>query len=70
MSDVVTRSWTVAGMTCDHCVSSVTEEVSLLPGVRSVDVVLASGRLTVAADAPVRDDQVRAAVEEAGYRLV
>jgi copper chaperone len=64
------QSWTVAGMTCEHCVASVTEEVSVLPGVRSVDVELASGRLTVAADSPLGDDEVRAAVEEAGYELV
>jgi copper chaperone len=51
-------------------VASVTEEVSELPGVRSVDVVLDGGRLTVESDGPLSDDDVRAAVEEAGYRLV
>jgi copper chaperone len=70
VSDLVARTWTVAGMTCDHCVASVTEEVSELPGVRSVDVVLDGGRLTVESDGPLSDDDVRAAVEEAGYRLV
>ena len=64
-----TQTWTVSGMTCSHCVSSVTEEVSELPGVRSVQVDLESGRVTVTADAPVGTDQVRAAVEEAGYSL-
>jgi copper chaperone CopZ len=69
MSEPVTRTWTVAGMTCDHCVASVTEEVSELPGVRSVDVVLDGGRLTVESGAPLAEDDVRRAVEEAGYRL-
>lgn len=69
MSGTVTQTWTVSGMTCDHCVASVTEEVSELSGVRGVDVVLADGRLTVESDAPLTDDDVRAAVEEAGYRL-
>lgn len=64
-----TQTWTVTGMTCEHCVASVTEEVAGLPGVRAVDVVLPNGTLTVAADAPLGDDDVRRAVEEAGYSL-
>jgi copper chaperone len=64
-----TQTWTVTGMTCEHCVASVTEEVSELPGVRDVEVVLDGGTLTVAADAPLADDDVRRAVEEAGYAL-
>ena len=65
----MTQTWTVSGMTCAHCVASVTEEVAELPGVRTVDVVLDGGVLTVEADAPLADDDVRRAVEEAGYRL-
>ena len=64
-----TETYTVTGMTCGHCVSSVTEEVSELPGVRDVEVDLASGTVTVTSDAPVGRDEVRAAVEEAGYSL-
>jgi copper chaperone CopZ len=70
MSDLVSQTWTVTGMTCGHCVASVTEEVSELPGVRSVDVVLEGGRLTVESEGPLSEDDLRAAVEEAGYRLV
>ena len=62
-------SYVVTGMTCDHCVHAVTEEVTGVPGVTGVDVDLASGRLTVTSDAPVDDDAVRAAVDEAGYEL-
>jgi copper ion binding protein len=64
-----TASYTVTGMTCEHCVRSVSEEVGALPGVTAVDVDLASGGLTVTSDAPVADADVRAAVEEAGYEL-
>ena len=67
MSD--TRQYTVTGMTCGHCVASVTEEVQELPGVEHVDVVLESGTLTVTSSQPVDDGAVRAAVEEAGYQL-
>ena len=63
------QTFTVTGMTCGHCVSSVTEEVGELPGVTDVQVELESGRVTVTADAPVGAEQVRAAVEEAGYAL-
>ena len=66
---MTTSTYTVTGMTCGHCVSAVTEEVTALPGVTAVDVDLASGRLTVTSDAPVDDDAVRAAVDEAGYEL-
>jgi copper chaperone CopZ len=64
-----TASYTVVGMTCGHCVTAVTEEVSGLPGVTDVSVDLDSGGLTVTGDAPVDDDAVRAAVEEAGYEV-
>jgi copper chaperone len=63
------QTWSVTGMTCEHCVASVTEEVSELPGVTSVDVVLQTGTLTVEAERPLADDAVRGAVEEAGYAL-
>jgi copper chaperone len=65
----MSQTWTVSGMTCAHCVDSVTEEVAELPGVSSVDVVLATGVLSVEADPPLDQDAVRTAVEEAGYRL-
>jgi copper chaperone len=61
------REYTVNGMTCEHCVLSVTEEVSEVPGVNRVDVDLASGRLVVRGEAT--DDAVRAAVSEAGYKV-
>jgi copper chaperone len=64
-----TATYTVVGMTCGHCVTAVTEEVSQLPGVTGVDVDLASGGLTVTSDAPVEETAVRAAVEEAGYEV-
>jgi copper chaperone len=64
-----TATYTVVGMTCGHCVNSVTEEVSQVPGVTGVDVDLTSGGLTVTSDAPVDEAVVRAAVEEAGYEV-
>ena len=63
------ETYTVSGMTCGHCVSSVTEEVTELAGVTEVQVDLASGQLVVTADQPLGTDAVRAAVEEAGYTL-
>ena len=63
------REYLVEGMTCSHCVLSVREEVSEVPGVRAVDVDLASGRLTVSTDGDVSDDAVRAAVADAGYEV-
>ncbi|SES48936.1 Copper chaperone CopZ [Pedococcus cremeus] len=62
-------TYTVAGMTCGHCVASVTEEIEQVPGVTDVDVDLASGAVTVTSDTPVDESAVRAAVTEAGYSL-
>ena len=59
-----TLDFTVTGMTCQHCVASVTEEVTELPGVSEVDVDLATGRLHVVGE--VTAEQVQAAVAEAG----
>jgi copper chaperone len=63
------RIYTVEGMTCEHCVASVREEVAEVAGVDGVDVDLQSGRLVVTGDA-LGDEAVAAAVEEAGYELV
>jgi copper ion binding protein len=63
------ETYTVTGMTCDHCVRAVTEEIERLPGVNAVDVDLATGRVTVRSDAHIDDDAVAAAVDEAGYEL-
>jgi len=65
----VTETYAVTGMTCDHCVQAVTEELVRLPGVRDVRVDLSSGRITVRSDGMVPLDEVRAAVDEAGYAL-
>ncbi|MFI7615598.1 heavy-metal-associated domain-containing protein [Nonomuraea terrae] len=64
-----TTTYTVKGMTCGHCVSSVKEEVGEVAGVTKVEVDLASGLLTVDSDGPVDPAKIAAAVEEAGYAL-
>ncbi len=64
-----TQTFTVTGMTCGHCVASVTEEVSEVAGVENVEVVLETGQVTVTSAEPVDDAAVQAAVEEAGYQL-
>ena len=66
---MTTSTHQVLGMTCEHCVRAVREEVGLLDGVRAVEVDLASGTLRVDVDPQVGTGAVRAAVEEAGYRL-
>jgi copper ion binding protein len=66
---MATTTWTVTGMTCGHCVKAVTEEVSAIEGVASVDVDLESGTVTITAAVDPTRDQVAAAVDEAGYAL-
>lgn len=62
-------TYTVTGMTCQHCVASVTEEVSEVAGVTGVDVDLDTGRVTVTGSDTVDDAAVRAAIDEAGYTV-
>ncbi len=64
-----TTEYTVAGMTCEHCVASVIEEVQEINGVTDVRVDLADGGLRVSSELPVSEADVTAAVEEAGYQL-
>ena len=64
-----TATYRVVGMTCGHCVASVTAELTKVPGVTDVDVDLASGDVTVLSDRSLDLDEVRAAVDEAGYQL-
>jgi len=64
----VIHEYRVTGMTCDHCVRAVREAVSAVDGIEVVEIELASGRLEVRGDG-VADENVRAAVEEAGYAV-
>jgi len=72
-TEVLTTVFQVAGMTCGHCVASVTEELSAVEGVSAVDVDLVAGgtsAVAVTSAAPLDPAVVEAAVEEAGYTLV
>jgi len=70
---MTTATYQVTGMTCEHCVRAVTEELTSLGGVRGVTVDLHPGgesAVTVASDAPLPTGAVAAALDEAGdYRL-
>ena len=67
---MTTTKFQVTGMTCAHCEHAVSTEVSQVPDVQSVEVSAATGRLVVTSAAPVQDEQIVAAVDEAGYQAV
>jgi len=67
---MASSTYTVQGMTCDHCADSVTVEVTKIAGVTGVTVDVAGGRVTVTSTEPVSDEAVTDAVEEAGYEVV
>ena len=67
---MTTTEFQVTGMTCSHCEQAVSSEVSQIPGVDSVEVSVATGRLVITSSEPVADEQVVAAVDEAGYTAV
>ena len=64
-----TTTYAVTGMSCEHCVNAVTTELGSLDGVSAVSVDLVadgSSRVTVASDRPLSEEEVIAALEEAG----
>lgn len=63
-------TYRVEGMTCDHCVNAVTDEITALPGVTRVDIELETGEVTVESAEELARSSVAAAVVEAGYELV
>jgi copper chaperone len=65
----VTTEYIVSGMHCQHCISSVTEEVSAIPGVTDVRVDLDTGELVVTSDTDLFFSDIEAAIDEAGYTV-
>lgn len=66
----MTTTYEVRGMTCDHCVETVSHAVRALPGVAAVEVDLSTGQVEVSGEQPPSAEVVRAAVEEVGYEFV
>lgn len=66
---MVTRLYRVPEVSCQHCVRAITEELRRIPGVREVEVDLATKVVRVVVEESVSDDQVRAGIEAAGYAV-
>jgi copper chaperone CopZ len=62
-------TYAVTGMKCQHCVASVTEELTALSEVTGVDVDLATGAVTVISVRELSTPEVAAAIKAAGYQL-
>lgn len=71
---MTTRTYSVTGLTCGHCVHAVTSEIEELDGVSDVSVDLVAGgasQVTVTSGQPLDEAQIAAALDEAGdYQLV
>ena len=67
---MTTTTYTINGMTCGHCVNSVSTELGRLSGVTDIQVDLAAGTATLTSDEPLDPQAVRVAVNEAGYEMV
>ena len=61
-----TKTYTVSGMSCAHCVKAVSDEVSSVSGVESVQINLDTKAVVVRGDV-LDDAAIRAAIDEAGY---
>ncbi|MEU1984370.1 copper ion binding protein [Nocardia sp. NPDC019395] len=64
-----TSTYTVTGMTCDHCVQAVKTEIGKIDGVTGVDIDLATGRVAVTSGTDIAATDIAAAVDEAGYEI-
>ncbi|MEV2277915.1 cation transporter [Nocardiopsis sp. NPDC049922] len=69
MATMTTAVYDVDGMSCGHCVNAITQEVTGVAGVSDVRVDLEAKRVTVTSEGPVKDAEVRAAIDEAGYEV-
>ncbi|MEU9866031.1 cation transporter [Streptomyces sp. NPDC047971] len=69
VADSTATVYAVSGMTCGHCKTAITESVSALAGVISVDVDVAGGLVTVTTGGAPDDAAIAAAVDDAGYEL-
>ena len=70
---MTTTDITVNGMTCDHCVNAVTQELQEIDGVTAVRIDLEAGGdslVHIDHEEPLDPEAVRAAVDEAGYTIV
>ena len=67
---MTTSEYLVTGMSCGHCEAAVRDEVSQIPGVHGVDVSANTSRLIVTSSAPIDEETVIGAVDEAGYQAV
>jgi copper chaperone len=66
---MTTQTFHATGLTCGHCAAAVQEELTALPGVQSADVVPVKdgvSTITVTAERDLADDEVAAALDEAG----
>lgn len=70
MSAAILTEVTVEGMTCGHCVGSVTKEIKDIAGVTEVTIDLASGKVSIESTEPIEPAVIAAAVDEAGYAIV
>ncbi|GLC28883.1 heavy-metal-associated domain-containing protein [Clostridium omnivorum] len=60
----------IEGMSCGHCVNHVKEALSELNGVKSVSVDLAAKTAVIGADTEIKDEDIKFAIEDAGYEVV
>ena len=60
----------IEGMSCMHCVKHVTDALNEIDGVSNVNVSLDTKSATIEADDKVKDEAIKAAIEDAGYEVV
>ncbi|MEX1216940.1 MAG: cation transporter [Acidimicrobiales bacterium] len=64
---MTTRTYSVPGISCGHCKSAIEGELSPLEGVDTAIVDIDAKTVTVVGD--ISEDDVRVAVDEAGYEV-
>ena len=63
------KVFTVIGMTCAHCVNSVSEELLKINEVTDVKVDLETGKVNLESKTAISQSDIAAAISEAGYEL-
>jgi copper chaperone len=60
----------IQGMTCQHCVMSVTKALNSIPGLKNLRIDLVQGEAAFENPQKVSPEKIRKAVEDAGYKVV
>lgn len=66
---MITKTLTVEGMSCMHCAARVKKALTAIKGVKDAEIELSTGACTVMMKKDIPNEELKSAVESAGFRV-